>query len=82
MFFCIWCARPSPSLWQSLLFAGLAGFGTAIGVHPAIGYTDIVHLAPAVMGATVFALGIALTYRRNFQHAGNEPIELSIKSSG
>ena len=64
MFFCIWCGRPSRSLWQALLIAGAAGFGSAIGVHPAIGYIDLVHLAPAIVGATMFTLGIVLTYRR------------------
>ena len=34
-----------------LAAAGAVGFGSAIGVHPAIGYTDPVHLAPAVFGA-------------------------------
>jgi hypothetical protein len=57
---CIWCGRPSPSLWQVLALAGIAGFTPAIGVHFAIGYTNPVHLAPAVMGAGLFAVGMAL----------------------
>ena len=60
MFFCIWCGRPSRSLWQALLIAGAAGFGTAIGVHPAIGYLSLSHLGPAVFGALVFGLGVTL----------------------
>jgi len=60
---CVWCARPSRSLWQALLFAGVAGFATAIGVHPLIGYTDPTHLAPAVLAATLFAAGLVLTHR-------------------
>jgi len=36
--FCVWCARPSRSLWQVLCFSGLVGFATAIGVHPVVGY--------------------------------------------
>src|SRR5882724_2815407 len=44
-----WCGAPCRSLWQVLLIAGIAGFGTAIGVHPAIGYTDLFHLAPALV---------------------------------
>lgn len=59
----IWCARPSRSLWQALGLSGTAGFVTAIGVHPVIGYTDPVHLAPAVLGAILFATGL-LAYRR------------------
>jgi hypothetical protein len=63
MFFCVWCSRPMRSLWQALLIVGLSGFGTAIGVHPAIGYNDLVHLAPAYLGAALFALGLALSYQ-------------------
>ena len=59
----VWCARPSRSLWQTLALAGTVGFATAIGVHPAIGYNDPVHLAPAVSGAIVYAAGLALTAR-------------------
>ena len=42
------------SLVEIVALMGLAGFGTAIGVHPAIGYTDFVHLAPAYAGAVLF----------------------------
>ncbi len=57
----VWFGRPSRSLWQALLIGGIAGWSTAIGVHPAIGYTDTFHLAPAVMGAALFFVGLALT---------------------
>jgi hypothetical protein len=50
-------------LWQVLCLAGAAGFGTAIFIHPVIGYTDAYHLAPAVLGASFYAVGLALTYR-------------------
>ncbi len=60
MFFCIWCGRASRNLWEAVLITGLAGFGTAIGIHPAVGYNNFVHLAPACLGATMFAAGIAL----------------------
>lgn len=53
---------PSRSLWQALTFAGLSGFGAAILVHPAIGYTNPIHLAPAVVGCCVFTLGMALSF--------------------
>ncbi len=61
--FCVWCAQPSRSLWQALLLAGAAGFGTAVGVHPVIGYNDFVHLSPAFVGAAIFAVGMILSYR-------------------
>lgn len=63
MFFCVWCGSPSRSLWQALASSGAVGFATAIGIHPVIGYTDLVHLAPAIMGAVVFSVGSVLTYR-------------------
>jgi hypothetical protein len=62
MFFCVWCGRPSRSLWQVLCFSGVVGFATAIGVHPVIGYTDPVHLGPAVVGGVAFVVGLALTF--------------------
>jgi hypothetical protein len=57
---CVRYARPSRALWQALTIAGLAGFGTAVGVHPVIGYTSVTHLGPAVVGGLVFAAGLAL----------------------
>lgn len=61
--FCVWCGTPSRSLWQALALAGAVGFATAIGVHPAVGYNDVVHLAPAVLGASLYLAGLALTFR-------------------
>jgi hypothetical protein len=61
---CVWCAAPSRSLWQALVVAGTAGFATAIGVHPLVGYNDLTHLAPAVGAATLFVAGLALTHRQ------------------
>jgi hypothetical protein len=60
---CAWCGRPDKLLWRALAFAGLAGFGPAVGVHFAIGYTDPVHIAPAVGGAAIYAVGLTLTYK-------------------
>ncbi len=60
MFGCLRYARPSRALWQALTIAGVAGFGTAVGVHPAIGYLSVTHLGPAVLGCFVFAVGLAL----------------------
>jgi hypothetical protein len=33
MFACLRYGRPSRALWQALMIAGVAGFGTAVGVH-------------------------------------------------
>jgi hypothetical protein len=64
IFFSVWHGTPSRSLWWTLATAGVAGFGAGVGAHPAVGYTDVLHLAPAVVGAVVYAIGLALTYRR------------------
>jgi len=64
LFFCIWKGMPSPSLWWTLAWVGIIGFGSAVGVHPAIGYTDAVHLAPAVLGACFYLIGLAGSFRQ------------------
>jgi hypothetical protein len=58
---CVWCGRPSRSLWETLAIAGVAGFGAAIGIHGLVGYLDLTHVGPAVLGAAVFMVGLALT---------------------
>ncbi len=62
VFFCAWCARPSKSLWQVFALAGTVGFACAILVHPAIGYTDLTHLGPALLGGVSYVVGMALSY--------------------
>ena len=47
----VWFGQSSRALWQTLAVGGFAGWSTAVLVHPAIGYTDPIHLAPAVIGA-------------------------------
>jgi MFS family permease len=61
--FCVWCGTPSKSLWQVLCVAGVVGFAAAIGVHPAVGYNDFIHLAPAYAGATLFLIGLLLCFK-------------------
>ena len=56
----VWFGRPCRSLWQALFIAGIAGWTTAIGIHPVIGYNDALHLAPAVVGAVLFLVGLML----------------------
>ena len=63
-------AHLSRSFIQTVAVMGLAGFGSAIGVHPAIGYTDFTHLAPAYFGALVFAATV-LCLRREYQDQVN-----------
>jgi hypothetical protein len=57
----VWWGTACRSLWQALLIGGIAGWTTAIGVHPAIGYTDPIHIAPALAGATLFIVGLLCT---------------------
>ena len=57
----VWCGRPSRALWEALLIAGAAGFGAAIGVHGLIGYLDLSHVGPAIVGIGTFIAGIALS---------------------
>jgi hypothetical protein len=47
-------------LWWTFFLAAIPGYGAGIGVHFAVGYTDMWHLTPALGGATVFALALAL----------------------
>lgn len=57
LFGVVWRGQLDRAGRQALAIAGLAGFGTAIFVHPAIGYNDAWHLTPAVGGALLFAAG-------------------------
>lgn len=65
LFVCVWCGKPSRCLWCVLALVGAIGFGTAIGVHPAVGYNDAVHLAPAVVGAITYLAGLLLIFQQN-----------------
>ncbi len=49
-------------LWWTTLLAGLPGYSAAIGVHFAVGYRNVFHLAPAFAGLGLFALSMALSY--------------------
>jgi hypothetical protein len=44
--------QSSPALWEALSLSGAAGFGTAVGIHPMIGYLSVAHLGPAVAAAS------------------------------
>jgi hypothetical protein len=55
-----WYARPSRAFHQTMFLAGAAGFGCAIATHFVEGYTNPLHLAPAVAGALLFLVSITL----------------------
>lgn len=65
IFFSAWCGlKPGArSLWKTFLASGLIGFGTAIGIHPIVGYTSFIHLLPAYIGALGFLAGIYLLWK-------------------
>ncbi|HEV3384839.1 MAG TPA: hypothetical protein VG097_08480 [Gemmata sp.] len=52
----VWRATLDRAARQAIAIAGAFGFGTAILVHPAIGYNDLWHLTPAIAGAIIFGL--------------------------
>lgn len=49
-------------LWWTLLAGGCIAVLSAIGVHLATGYVDMLHLAPAVAGGVGFIVALVLTY--------------------
>jgi len=55
---CGWHAPPSRAFHEAVLVAGCAGFGCALGTHFVEGYVNPVHLAPAFLGAGLFASSI------------------------
>jgi len=60
--FCVWYAPVGRAYREAMFAAGLAGFGCAIGVHYVEGYTDMTHLAPAIIGALIFLTGTACEF--------------------
>ena len=60
-----------PALWGfrngsrwlavSLSLAGLAAYGAVIGVHLAVGYTNLNHLIPAFAGLALYLAGVGLS---------------------
>lgn len=49
-------------LWWTLLASGCIAVLSAVGVHVATGYVDVLHLAPAVAGGVGFIVALSLTY--------------------
>jgi dihydroorotate dehydrogenase len=49
-------------LWWGFLASALPAYAAAIGVHLAVGYTNVRHLAPAFAGLALVAVALALSY--------------------
>lgn len=49
-------------LWWMIVASGTIGYGVAIAVHHAVGYEDILHLAPAYGGLAFLWLAAAASY--------------------
>jgi dihydroorotate dehydrogenase len=59
----LWGFRPGSAwLWWTMLVAGALGYGAAIAVHYAVGYTDLWHLTPAFGGLAMLLTGLGLSY--------------------
>jgi hypothetical protein len=56
------CADLNRSLVEIVAVMGCAGFGSAIGVHFAVGYLDFLHLLPAFLGLSIFIVADALLW--------------------
>jgi hypothetical protein len=54
--------QPRRWLWWMYLLAGLPAYAAGIGVHFAVGYTNLWHLTPSLGGAAVYAAALALAW--------------------
>jgi hypothetical protein len=59
---CLWCGRRSRHLHQAIAVAGIVSLTAALGVHFAVGYTDLWHLVPALVAAASLVVGIVLEH--------------------
>jgi hypothetical protein len=50
-------------VWWTLLLSSLVGFGSAVAVHLAVGYTDALHLAPVYLAIVMTTACLALSRR-------------------
>ena len=49
-------------LWWAFLTSALPAYAAAIGVHLAVGYTNVKHLAPVFAGLGLLLVALALSY--------------------
>ena len=49
-------------VWWATAMAGLPGMAAGLGVHAAVGYLDVGHLAPAVLALALYVAGLAFSW--------------------
>ncbi|MGH9224091.1 MAG: hypothetical protein ACRD2W_10005 [Acidimicrobiales bacterium] len=59
-FLSLWFAPPARHLHEAVATAGAISLVAAIGIHGFVGYTDFMHLLPALGAATLLVFGLAL----------------------
>lgn len=67
-------------LWWAYVAAGVVGFGSAVGVHFWVGYTDLWHLAPVLVGTAVWAASLAAL--RSYMCMGAEAGAAALAEAG
>jgi dihydroorotate dehydrogenase len=59
----LWGFQPGARwLWWTFVAAGVPGFVAAFGIHLAVGYTNLWHLAPAIAALVFYLLALTLSY--------------------
>lgn len=74
------CAELNRSLVEIVAIMGCAGFGSALGVHFAVGYLDFFHLLPGFIGFGIFLgadLFLLVAWRTQGQSSRNPAAQLS-----
>jgi hypothetical protein len=71
---CLWYSHTNRALWESMTVAGTVSLTAAIGIHFAVGYTDVWHLAPPMLGAASLLTGLALTFSAAYRRHDPTPV--------
>ena len=61
-FLCLWKEGLPRHLWEAIALAGVISVACALGIHFIVGYTDFLHLAPAVVAGLSLVTGLALSF--------------------
>jgi len=64
VFFTVRRAEEKRSMWEILFLSINTGFMAALGIHFYIGYINLVHIAPAIVGYSIALLGLGLTFKK------------------